>query len=103
MTVAGPITEVVDPVCKMTIDPADAAGSSTYNGTTYYFCMPDCKEKFDADPESFLRPQASGLRPNEDAWYTCPMHPEVRQKGPGACPKCGMALEPERITLEEED
>ena len=89
--------EVVDPVCGMTIDPADAAGHTEYRGHTYYFCHPTCLERFEADPEKFL-----GAKPDDSMTpgtkqkreYTCPMDPEVRQQGPGACPKCGMALEP---------
>jgi Cu+-exporting ATPase len=98
------VAEVVDPVCGMTISPADAAGTSTYKGDTYYFCMTDCKEKFDADPQKYLSP-APAAEPGADAadiWYVCPMDPEVRQKGPGACPKCGMALEPETITADDD-
>ncbi len=94
-------TTVLDPVCGMNIDPAEAAGQSLYRGTTYFFCSPSCKERFDADPERYLSPDnrqpATGNR-----IYTCPMHPEIRQKGPGSCPICGMALEPETITAEEE-
>ncbi|HVS33622.1 MAG TPA: heavy metal translocating P-type ATPase [Thermoanaerobaculia bacterium] len=109
------VTEVLDPVCGMTIDPKDATGTSEYKGTTYYFCSDSCKERFDESPERFLAksagedtgaptdpgvPTAAG-EADPEAWYTCPMHPEVRQRGPGSCPKCGMALEPERVTLEE--
>jgi Cu+-exporting ATPase len=91
------IREVVDPVCGMTIDPADAAGRFDYKGTTYYFCHQSCLDRFRAAPEEFLNPDAApkpAPAGNADAEYTCPMDPEVRQKGPGACPKCGMALEP---------
>ena len=89
---------VLDPVCGMTIDPADAVGHIEYNGQTYYFCHESCLQRFSADPASFLEsaraaPAASGSGTG-DAEYTCPMDPEVRQRGPGACPKCGMALEP---------
>ena len=92
-----PPQEVLDPVCGMTIDPSEAAGHLDYNGTTYYFCHQSCLERFRAAPEEFLNPAlrapaaAAGAA---DAEYTCPMDPEVRQRGPGACPKCGMALEP---------
>ena len=106
---------VKDPVCGMTIGEEDAAGTSTYQGRTYYFCSTSCKEKFDQDPEVYAKEealegkqQAAGtcptcsrpLIPDEPHTHsakpewTCPMHPEVRQPGPGACPKCGMALEP---------
>jgi Cu+-exporting ATPase len=81
----------------MTIDPADAAGQFDYKGRTYYFCNPTCLERFTADPERFVESERAPEAPAADALerdYTCPMDPEVRQKGPGACPKCGMALEP---------
>ena len=89
--------EVIDPVCGMTIDPADAAGHVDYRGHTYYFCNPQCLEQFQADPERFLDParrEAAASAAPTGVEYTCPMDPEVRQHGPGACPKCGMALEP---------
>ncbi|HWB16860.1 MAG TPA: heavy metal translocating P-type ATPase [Vicinamibacterales bacterium] len=92
--------EVVDPVCGMTISPSDAVGHVDYRGQTYYFCAQSCLERFTADPAAFLEPtpndtKAAPARP--DQIYTCPMDPEVRQIGPGACPKCGMALEPVSI------
>jgi Cu+-exporting ATPase len=93
-----PPAEVLDPVCGMTISPADAAGTYPYKGTTYYFCATSCLERFKADPESFLgtRPEPATPSPADRATpYICPMDPEVRQLGPGACPKCGMALEPD--------
>jgi Cu+-exporting ATPase len=94
---------VLDPVCGMTIDPATAAGSSVHDGETTYFCCVACKQKFDADPAKY----ESGAKPAQPPMpagtiYICPMHPEVRQEGPGSCPKCGMALEPELVTLEED-
>jgi Cu+-exporting ATPase len=90
--------KVKDPVCNMTIEEKDAAGTSTHRGTTYYFCSTNCKEKFDKAPESFAgeRPVET---PVEGAVYTCPMDPEVRQDEPGPCPKCGMALEPVMPTI----
>jgi Cu+-exporting ATPase len=87
----------VDPVCGMTVDPADAAGSLTFAGTTYSFCSVNCLERFRSDPAKFLhgtRGRAELSATAEETIYTCPMHPEVRQRGPGPCPKCGMALEP---------
>ena len=104
----------VDPVCGMRVDPARAAGRHEHRGRTYYFCNPGCRERFAADPERYLEParatvpDPAGPRPALPAdpgavVYTCPMHPEVRQKGPGSCPKCGMALEPEAATLGQED
>ena len=102
----------IDPVCHMNVMPATAAGKYDYKGKTYYFCCPRCVERFKATPEKFLStaaeptPLVTLTHPpsmREGVWYTCPMHPEIRQKGPGACPKCGMALEPEVATLEEEE
>ena len=86
-----------DPVCGMQVDPATAAGTSEYQGRTYYFCSQSCLDKFQVSPERYL--SAASATPHQHAHgdtreYTCPMDPEVRQIGPGACPKCGMALEP---------
>jgi Cu+-exporting ATPase len=90
---------VVDPVCGMTVNPGSAAGSYEYNGKTYYFCSTHCLQNFQAGPEAFLNqpsePEATSLTAQT---YTCPMHPLVRQDKPGACPKCGMALEPAIFT-----
>ncbi|MCZ2075878.1 MAG: heavy metal translocating P-type ATPase [Bryobacterales bacterium] len=85
-----------DPVCGMDVREQDAAGAIEHDGRMYYFCSPSCFEKFKADPANFLQPgdvlqPAAAQRAIE---YTCPMHAEVRRPGPGACPKCGMALEP---------
>ncbi len=95
---------VLDPVCGMTIHPQDAAGVFEYQGQTYYFCNPSCLEKFRAAPEKFIEPSVAAPTPAEPtaAEYTCPMHPEIVRNAPGACPICGMALEPRRVTLEEE-
>jgi Cu+-exporting ATPase len=89
--------KVTDPVCHMTIEDSEAAGTSTYKGKTYYFCSKPCKEDFDKDPGSYTADTAevkksAGAEKGID--HTCPMHPEIRQPKPGACPKCGMALEP---------
>ena len=89
----------IDPVCGMTVDPATAKASADYKGDTYYFCCAGCKAKFVAAPEKFLKPRAPAPV-IEGAIYTCPMHPEIRQFGPGSCPICGMALEPEIATAE---
>jgi len=86
----------VDPVCGMKVDAKSAAGSISHHGESYYFCGPACRQKFEADPARYLQPRADTPRvsPEDHAGeYTCPMHPEVRQAGPGTCPKCGMALE----------
>jgi Cu+-exporting ATPase len=83
----------------MEVDPSTDLRTD-YKGTTYYFCNPSCLERFTEDPQSFLEPrEPEPVVPG--AIYTCPMHPEVRQVGPGSCPICGMALEPERVTLDE--
>jgi len=95
------VSHAVDPVCGMDVTPGDAAGGSAeHAGTTYWFCNPSCRERFIADPARFLAPPAppSG---RDTRVYTCPMHPEVRQVGPGSCPKCGMALEPLEVTADE--
>ena len=95
---AGPAATaaVNDPVCGMKVDPSKAAGRTEHKGNTYYFCSPGCLEKFRSDPERYLGPKPAPEPPKSGAKaveYTCPMDPEVRQPGPGACPKCGMALE----------
>jgi P-type Cu+ transporter len=95
-----------DPVCGMTVNPAKAAGNREHRGHTYYFCGAGCVAKFTADPDRYVKlPEpAAPLPPGTQlAEYTCPMHPEVRQMGPGACPKCGMALEPVAISAQQED
>jgi len=88
----------VDPVCGMKVDEKSAASSVSHHGESYYFCGPACRQKFEADPARYLqppRPDSPAGSPEKQAGeYTCPMHPEMRQLGPGACPKCGMALEP---------
>src|SRR5687767_622800 len=94
--------EVVDPVCGMTIIPADAVGHLEHRGQTYYFCSESCLDQFKANPTQFLdgtRRQEMPPAADAEAEYTCPMHPEIRQKGPGNCPICGMALEPVSVTL----
>ena len=97
----------VDPVCKMFVTPESAAASFKHNGTTFYFCTLGCKSRFEADPDRFLlTPEATGDRqsafrtPQSQTEYTCPMHPEIVQIGPGSCPICGMALEPKEIALD---
>jgi Cu+-exporting ATPase len=79
----------------MTVDPHTAEYRAEYNGRTYYFCAPGCKTKFLANPQKYLEPGSVEAEPvPEGTIYTCPMHPEIRQVGPGSCPICGMALEP---------
>ena len=95
---------VLDPVCGMTIDPADAVGTADYHGQTYHFCSDSCLAQFRANPASFVGPDknaAAVASADPEAEYTCPMHPEVRQTGPGSCPICGMALEPAHVTLDD--
>jgi Cu+-exporting ATPase len=84
----------IDPVCGMTVDPAKTPHRHDYRYRTYYFCSAGCRGKFAAAPEKYLKPVAAPAPPRQGAIYTCPMHPEIRQAGPGACPICGMALEP---------
>ncbi len=88
-----------DPVCGMQVDPATSAGNFEYGGKTYYFCSRHCRDKFARDPEDVLNPRPKAPAPL-DVEYTCPMDPEVVQVGPGACPKCGMALEPKNPVLQ---
>ncbi len=112
----------VDPVCGMTVNPETAAGTYEYQGKNYYFCNTHCLNKFRAEPERYLngtsgasivslqRHQPAADSSNQSAignrqskiTYTCPMHPEIVRDAPGACPICGMALEPMTISLEQE-
>src|SRR3989442_10321798 len=89
----------IDPVCHMQVMPETAAAQYEYKGKKYYFCNPRCRDRFKANPEQFLAPVKLEIPVSKieisEGIYTCPMHPEVRQHGPGACPKCGMALEAE--------
>jgi Cu+-exporting ATPase len=98
-------TAATDPVCGMQVDPSTSRHRSEHGGETFHFCCGGCKAKFEADPDRYLQADegAEAEPVSEDAVYTCPMHPEVRQRGPGACPKCGMALEPLEVTAEAED
>ena len=107
-----------DPVCGMSVDPATAKHRAEHAGQTFYFCSPGCRTKFESDPARYLDkkpagngheardhahpapPRAKAPETPASAIYTCPMHPEIRQVGPGNCPICGMALEPETVTSE---
>jgi Cu+-exporting ATPase len=118
---AVPTGKVLDPVCGMMIAPKNAVDSAEHNGRTYYFCSPGCAERFRKEPEKYPKDEDSTeqscqhhhdegdgdtSRPHAETrgsetesraagtLYTCPMHPEIEQEGPGSCPKCGMALEP---------
>ena len=115
----------LDPVCGMTVDPVKAAGHLEHKGTTYHFCSHHCMHAFKADPEKYLKPaaarasccahghHAAAASPaakaihaqpaKEGVKYTCPMHPEIVQIGPGSCPKCGMALVPMEAGAEHDD
>jgi len=102
----------IDPVCGMTVA-ADSRHRYTHAGHEYLFCNPRCLEKFKAAPEHYLARGSAARHAHQhpatpvpqppDALYTCPMHPEVQQRGPGACPKCGMALEPMIVTASEDN
>ena len=102
-----------DPVCGMMVDPQQAAGKVEHDGKTYYFCSARCAERFRNEPGKFLAaPGTAGMEHKappvaapavaKNVRYTCPMHPEILQIGPGTCPKCGMALEPMDIVAEEQ-
>ncbi len=92
---------VKDPVCGMTVDPHTAKHRAEHAGRTYYFCADRCRTKFEADPARYLGPAQAHAEPVKPGTiYTCPMHPQIRQVGPGSCPICGMALEPVEITAE---
>ncbi len=95
-------TAETDPVCGMATDPARTTHRLEHEGQMHYFCSAGCKAKFAADPAHYLagKGNAPAALP-EGTIYTCPMHPEIRQIGPGSCPICGMALEPETASLVE--
>jgi Cu+-exporting ATPase len=105
---------VIDPVCGMSVDPAAARATFEYQGHKYFFCSVSCQQKFSADPEKYLQgttrpgaenrglqPVPKGTDPEVRTEYVCPMHPEIVRDRPGSCPKCGMALEPRTVSLEE--
>ena len=106
-----------DPVCGMDVDPGTAAGSVEHDGRTIYFCSRHCVEKFKADPARYATARAPRVPTASSSWtppvpanrpapagtrYTCPMHPEIVRDRPGACPICGMALEPMTVTADDE-
>lgn len=106
---------IIDPVCGMKVNPSIAKHHYHLATTDYYFCSQRCLEKFRAKPDDYMQPaklhscchhnpgasqsEAKLVKAAKDSIYICPMHPEVRQVGPGVCPKCGMALEPEDVSL----
>jgi Cu+-exporting ATPase len=93
---------VRDPVCGMSVDPGTSKHRFDYRGDTYHFCSAGCRTKFEAAPQHYLETSNATRRAAvpEGAIYTCPMHPQIRQAGPGSCPICGMALEPEVASLD---
>src|SRR5690606_18383582 len=91
-----------DPVCGMKVTP-ESPHRHEHEGTTYSFCSPRCWEKLATDPDRYLGPKVEEPPAPPGTMYTCPMHPEIRQDHQGTCPKCGMALEPEMPSLEEEE
>src|SRR5690606_34565971 len=104
---AGPAAaaaEFIDPVCGMTVKP-DSPHQAEHDGKTWYFCSARCRARFVENPAAFLSPKPVDpeAAANDDREYSCPMHPEVRQIGPGICPDCGMALEPMMPSAEEEE
>ena len=86
---------VRDPVCGMSVDPARTPHHAEHDGRAYHFCSAGCRTKFVAGPARYLTPKGEAPPAPAGTVYTCPMHPQVRQIGPGSCPICGMALEPE--------
>jgi Cu+-exporting ATPase len=91
---------VLDPVCGMTVDPRGTPHKHAYQGRPYYFCSGGCRSKFAAEPQKYLGDRIAAAPMPEGTIYTCPMHPEIRQVGPGSCPICGMALEPELMAAD---
>jgi Cu+-exporting ATPase len=97
---------VTDPVCGMRVNPATSRHSFLHAQHRYHFCSAGCRTKFAADPQSYLKPKPPAPAPTQaeaEATYTCPMHPEIRQHGPGSCPICGMGLEAVAISAEPAD
>ena len=94
----GNTAHVTDPVCGMQADPATSKHRLEHNGQTFHFCSAGCRAKFEGDPGKYLAPRTSETEPApRGVIYTCPMHPQIRQSGPGNCPICGMALEPLQV------
>ncbi len=99
--------QFIDPVCGMSTEDKNSYKAHDHKGKTFHFCSDKCLTKFKADPDTYIDGYKDRSQPptaaESAAVYSCPMHPEVEQLGPGACPKCGMALESLEITLDEED
>ncbi len=98
-----PEDRATDPVCGMKVKIAGAKHTTEHEGRTYYFCNPKCLQKFTSEPDRYLKPaEAAPAAPvAAGTIFTCPMHPEIRQVGPGSCPICGMALEPAEVSLDQ--
>ena len=96
-------TTVTDPVCGMTVEINEETPRHEHEGTTHYFCSEHCQQEFQQDPTGILSGEQDEPEVPPGTEYTCPMHPEVVQDGPGSCPKCGMALEPSTVTLETQE
>src|ERR1044071_379502 len=100
---------VKDPVCGMDVGPGAAkGGSAEHSGQTYHFCSPRCREKFTADPARYVKGPGAAVEQETSAAatrveYVCPMHPQIVRDAPGACPICGMALEPRTASLDEDN
>jgi len=95
-----------DPVCGMRVEVKPATDRSSHAGKDYYFCCRSCLDKFAANPQKYVQPQPAPAPVEQSeagVEYTCPMHPEIARLGPGACPICGMALEPRTVTSAEEN
>lgn len=98
--------KVTDLVCGMRVDPKTAKHTTQYDETDFSFCSAGCLEKFIADPDRYIHTSIDDRTPEpmpEGTVYTCPMHPEIQQIGPGSCPICGMALEPQTVTADQEE
>src|SRR5213080_4730119 len=96
--ISKPVALTKDPVCGMMVDPAGAATRWKYQDHEYAFCALSCFARFRAEPERYLHPETYTPEVVAGTEYTCPMHPEVTSIGPGACPLCGMALEPKTFS-----
>jgi len=99
-------TTVRDPVCGMQVDPQKTPHHATHDGAAWHFCSARCRERFVAEPAKYVGAHAAAAAAapaSADGIYTCPMHPQIRQRGPGTCPICGMALEAEMPSLDDDD
>jgi Cu+-exporting ATPase len=92
----------IDPVCGMSVDPVNSKHRHDHAGHIYHFCSDRCRAKFANEPDKYLMPAPPPTAPAKGAIYTCPMHPQIKQQGPGSCPICGMALEPVTVTAESQ-